>query len=232
MCVWVYTASLVRLWVNVMRIRYMYCCRKSRNDWITDSWSRVCNFAKCPLTHSLTHTRTHARTRTHTNTHTHKHTPFIQILENNRQLGVLHEVRKDGKRTGYWTSVLLTLPQSQHLTADITQRDLTWISSETVGYLTSRPARPENRSRLRCETGMQSKWQAGKTGSTIHASHFHSFQKVRTDWSYDWAPNKANVFETNITQPGRAEVSLAATTLCRLQLTTVLGSRDVKLYGH
>ena len=39
---------------------------------------------------------------------------------------------------------LCTMPQSQLLTADTTQRDVTWISSETGGYLTSCPAKPEN----------------------------------------------------------------------------------------
>ena len=45
-------------------------------------------------------------------------------------------------------------------------------------------------------------------------------------------PNRANVFETRITLPGRSVASLAATTPCRLQLCTVSGSSASKQAGH
>ena len=63
----------------------------------------------------------------------------------------------------------------------------------------------------------QMNWQAGRSGSTSHVY----FKNVHSDWSYRFTPDKVNVSETVITLPGRSEVSLAATTPCRLQLCTV-----------
>ena len=61
-----------------------------------------------------------------------------------------------------------------------------------------------------------------KSGSTAHASVFGPFQKVHIACFYECPPNGVNVFERGITLPGRSELSLAATTPCRLQLYTVL----------
>ena len=49
-------------------------------------------------------------------------------------------------------------------------------------------------------------------------------KNVRSDRSYECTRNRVNVFDTGITLPGRSDLSLAAATLCRLQLCTVLGS--------
>ena len=48
------------------------------------------------------------------------------------------------------------------------------------------------------------------------------FKNVHIACCYECPPNRVNVFERGITLPGRPEVSLAATTPCRLQLSTVL----------
>jgi hypothetical protein len=49
------------------------------------------------------------------------------------------------------------------------------------------------------------------------------FTIVHRDCSNEYTPNTVNVFQRDVRLPGRYEVSLAATTPCRLQLCTVLG---------
>ena len=44
--------------------------------------------------------------------------------------------------------------------------------------------------------------------------------------------SRINVFEIDITLPGRSELSLAATTPYRLQLCTVFGAAASKYCGH
>jgi hypothetical protein len=53
------------------------------------------------------------------------------------------------------------------------------------------------------------------------------FREVDSDWNFEYNPNGVNVSERDITLPGRSEVSLAATTSCRLQLCAVLASNVV-----
>jgi hypothetical protein len=56
--------------------------------------------------------------------------------------------------------------------------------------------------------------------STEHSptNVFCTFQNAHSNCSYDCTPSTVNVFETGITLPDRSQVSLAATTPCRLQL--------------
>jgi len=62
-------------------------------------------------------------------------------------------------------------------------------------------------------------------------SAFYPPQK-RPQWVQLLAWSRANVFEKDITLPGRSEVSLAATKQCRLQLCTVLWTSASKAFGH
>lgn len=51
---------------------------------------------------------------------------------------------------------------------------------------------------------------------------------VYGDWSYECAPNSANVLERHAILIGRSEVRLTATIYCRLQLFRALGRSDRK----
>jgi LIM domain-binding protein 1 len=55
------------------------------------------------------------------------------------------------------------------------------------------------------------------------------FKNVHSNRSYECDPDTVNVFERGITLPGHCEVSLAATTPCRLELRTLFGSAASKL---
>jgi hypothetical protein len=47
-----------------------------------------------------------------------------------------------------------------------------------------------------------------------------------------WCPRRVNVFEIRVTLPGGSEVSLSATTPCRLQLCTLSRSLASNLYSY
>lgn len=53
------------------------------------------------------------------------------------------------------------------------------------------------------------------------AFHIHRVRNIDSELSYEYVPNRVNIFETGVTLPGHAEVSLAATVSCRLQLCIV-----------
>jgi hypothetical protein len=56
---------------------------------------------------------------------------------------------------------------------------------------------------------------------TRYQAFYTRFKNVHNDWNYECTTNRVNVFEIGITLPGRYEASLAAATLCRLQLCAV-----------
>jgi hypothetical protein len=61
--------------------------------------------------------------------------------------------------------------------------------------------------------------------------HHQAFQNVCIAWTYGCIANTPNVFEIAVVLPRRSELSLAATTPCRLQLCAVSGSSAGNLAG-
>jgi hypothetical protein len=61
-------------------------------------------------------------------------------------------------------------------------------------------------------------WRGEALRAELHVFPYN-FKNVHLDWNYKFAPNIVNVFETGVTLPGRCEMSLAAATSCRLQLS-------------
>jgi len=57
-------------------------------------------------------------------------------------------------------------------------------------------------------------------------------QECCSDFSYEWTPNRVNVFGRGVMLPGPLEVSLAATTPCQLLLCMLSGSSASKIFGH
>jgi hypothetical protein len=58
----------------------------------------------------------------------------------------------------------------------------------------------------------------GEVLRTHHqACHIRRFRNIDIELSYEYAPRSVNIFETGVTLPCRAEVSLTATA-CRMQL--------------
>lgn len=63
----------------------------------------------------------------------------------------------------------------------------------------------------------------GEVLRTHHqACHIRRFRNIDIELSYEYAPSRINIFETGVTLPGRAEISLAATASCRLHLFALL----------
>jgi len=76
----------------------------------------------------------------------------------------------------------------------------------------------------------------GEVLRTHHqACHIRRFGNIDIEFSYEYAPSRVNIFETGVTLPGCAEVSLAATAPCQLQLFAVLTCYIylvTRVYGH
>ena len=67
----------------------------------------------------------------------------------------------------------------------------------------------------------------------MHRCVFYFYYKnAVSDFSYEWTPNRENVFGSGVTLPGSLEVSLAATTSCQLLLCMLSGSSASKISGQ
>jgi hypothetical protein len=67
------------------------------------------------------------------------------------------------------------------------------------------------------------------------ACHIRRFRNIDIELSYEYAPRSANIFERGVILPGRAEVNLAATAPCRLQLFALLSCYiylSITVCGH
>jgi len=80
--------------------------------------------------------------------------------------------------------------------------------------------------------GVEAKVARGAALCTDHRDLPFYLGKFHSDWHSEFTPKRPNVFETDITLLGRAEVSLTTATPCRPQLSTVLGSVASKLSSH
>jgi len=62
------------------------------------------------------------------------------------------------------------------------------------------------------EEGVKAKPARGAALCTDHQALPFCLCNIHSDWRSECTPNRANVFETGITLPGRSDVSLPATT--------------------
>ena len=65
-----------------------------------------------------------------------------------------------------------------------------------------------------------------------HCVFYFCYKNAVSDFSYEWTPNRVNVFGSGVTLLVPLEVSLAAMTPCRLLLCMLSGGSDSKISGH